>query len=51
MSDYENELTHLLRQVITKRLKIEMRKPATIKIDDYYFGFPTLLDGAETAER
>lgn len=62
-----------------ERLKIEVRKPSTLKIDsyieklkeikyeydfgdgweflvkledivdDYYFGFPTLLDGAETA--
>ena len=62
-----------------ERIKVEVRKPATIKIDkylekfneikyeydfgdswqflikledivdDYYFGFPTLLDGAETA--
>ena len=62
-----------------ERLKIEVRKPATLKIDsyleqykelrylydfgdgweftvtleqivnDYYFGYPTLLEGAETA--
>jgi hypothetical protein len=32
-----------------ERLKIEVRKPTGLKIDDYYFGFPTLLDGAETA--
>ena len=32
-----------------ERLKIEVRKPTGLKIDDYYFRYPTLLDGAETA--